>query len=253
MSRRGIIGLGVLGFFSFLVFLVAKLPASVILPFAGDIPDVELRGASGTLWEGRIASVHTPELQVGPVEWSLSAWPLLRGQAQADVRADVEDGQLNGRLRANRAGDIEFHDLRGQFPIALIRPYLAMEVDDLSGQGAFDIEYLTLREMRPYSARGELRVLDLELRVQQHNFQFGAYQGELTGNEGEMSVRYSDAGGEGPWDLDGEARLEADYSFQVEGRVRARDDAPDHLRTPLEYLGSADDDGYRTFSFGGSL
>lgn len=253
MSRRGIIGLVLLGLVSFLVFVVARMPAAIAVPLVEQQANIELHEPSGTIWNGRISGVQLPDLRIGPVEWQLSALGLLRARGDLDVQAEIDSGQAHGNLRIDRHGNVRIQDAQGQIPLHLVRPFLLMDVQDLSGDGAFDLEYLELRELRPWSAEGELRVLDLRLQVQQQTFDFGNFSAQLTGSEGDLDLNFQDAGGDGPWELTGSADINPDYQYRVEGRVRAREDAPRHMQVPLQYLGSEDEEGFRGFSFGGSL
>lgn len=253
MSRRGIIGLILLGTLSFLVFAVARIPAAVAVPILEDQAGIEVHDPSGTIWSGRFGAVQLPDIGIGPVEWDLSALSLLRARADLDVRADIDSGQARGRVRLDRHGNLQIREARGQVPLHMIRPFLLIEVQELSGDGAFDLEHLEFREMRPWRAEGDLRILDLQLRVQQQAFDFGNFQGQLSGTEGDLRLGFQDAGGDGPWELDGDAEFHPDYSYRVEGRVRAREEAPRHMQIPLQYLGSEDEQGFHRFSFGGSL
>ncbi|TAA46078.1 type II secretion system protein N [Corallincola spongiicola] len=91
--RRGIIA-GCL----YLVFLIATLPAALLVNWLPLPDDVVLQGVSGTVWKGDVAVVRERRIVLEKVRWDLSPWPLLLGQVKANVQFGDRNSEINGRV-----------------------------------------------------------------------------------------------------------------------------------------------------------
>lgn len=98
------------GIASFGVSLVAMTPLPFVLGKVQEqVPDVQMAGASGTVWNGSVASVQTPLLQLHDVAWRVTPMALLKGQLAADVELAFSGrtgtgGSSGGRARGDASG-----------------------------------------------------------------------------------------------------------------------------------------------------
>ena len=76
MKQRVLIA--VLFLAAYLVFLLAKLPASLVVRYLPLPPLVQLEGVSGTLWSGQVARLQYASESLTQLRWELNGWSLLR-------------------------------------------------------------------------------------------------------------------------------------------------------------------------------
>ncbi len=83
---------------SFLVSLAVLAPLPVLAQQAIRLlPNLQLAGVSGTLWDGKIQRVTTPQVQVDDLSWTFAPQGLLGGLLAADVQAQVQTVQVKGQ------------------------------------------------------------------------------------------------------------------------------------------------------------
>lgn len=246
--------LSALGLAAYLLFAIASAPAAVVLHFLPDRSDYSVQDPSGTLWSGRFETVQAGPLRFGPVEWELSAGALLTGAADARLHADIAGGDVTGRIRAKANGDVTVSELLAQqIDIATLAPLFQSPANTATGEGSIRVESLSVRDGMPVSGNGQIRVFDLGVNVMgQHRL--GTYAGDFSGEDGQFSVTFNDAGDQAPFDVEG--RLEYGVTsgeYSLNGRIRALPDASQALSNALNYLGEADSEGFREVSTSGRV
>lgn len=250
---KRIILLSVLGVGTFLFFLISATPAAFVLNFLPERDDYSIQGVSGSLWDGRFERVRVSGLGFGPVEWQLRASRLLLARADADLTVGLGDGRINGRVIASHDGALRIPEVSGQ-QIALSRlaPLANHPPERISGEAGFQLQDIQVREGRPLAGRGELRVFDLGLNMMGRH-ELGTYTGQLEGSEGQFELGFGDVG-EGPFELSGNVDFRVDDArYELEGRIRPRESAPDNLSGALRYLGDPNEEGFYQLETSGQL
>ncbi|HKQ81731.1 MAG TPA: type II secretion system protein N [Steroidobacteraceae bacterium] len=248
--KRGWV-LTLLGLFAFLILLVVTLPARVLL---GRIPGVEASGVSGSIWSGRAAMLSVQGFALGPTEWRLFALPLLRGRLDIDAKISPPNG--NGAARCLLAMDQSVQCSRVTIALPLEFLPLSSLPQGWTGRINANLTRLDLERGWPTAAEGQIDVLDLRRPAGAGAASFGSYRlvmpaPDVSGNDSALAGALQDTGG--PLNVIGTLTLSPDHSYVVDGRVAARNDAPQEIARSIEYLGTPDSQGRREFSLAGTL
>ena len=118
-----------LGLMIFIGVLLALLPAATVLHFIPLPKDISITGVSGSIWQGRAASLTLQRYTAYQLEWQLAVVPLLKGELQVTVSAGQNPQsqlQLDGMLRARSASQWQAEQVKFSFPVALIASYQAL-------------------------------------------------------------------------------------------------------------------------------
>ena len=76
-----------LGLIAYLIFLVAKMPASIVLSLVNLPQNIAIGGVQGTIWDGSASSVVANNIAVENVKWQTSFFALFGGRIALDVKA----------------------------------------------------------------------------------------------------------------------------------------------------------------------
>src|SRR5262245_11838336 len=92
--------LATVGIVAFVAFVLVTLPARIVLSRL-DAYGVQAGGVSGTIWRGTAQVLQVRGANLGRVNWSLHALPLLLGRLSVDVKATRTDGSVRTQLTAS--------------------------------------------------------------------------------------------------------------------------------------------------------
>ena len=242
--KRGIV-ITVLAVLAFAVIIVARMPASWVIP--SPPARIACTGTDGTLWNGTCTGLVVEGQPVGDVSWSVHPAKLLTARLAAhvvlartshagrsDAQADLEWG-LGGRVVAR--------NVKADFPLD---PSLAPQLH-LTWQGNIhtDLALVRVNGKALEELQGLIEAHDLR-ELGSQGADFGSYSLQFPGGAGEQTGKLHDLGG--PLSVEGTVRLTNEPGIVVEGLVAARPTAPQDLQTQLRILGSPDAQGRRPFS-----
>ena len=235
---------------AFIVFLVAFLPASVLLRFlpAG----VSLSGVQGTVWRGQADVLAIRGQPVGALRWSNRPWRLLGLKLDYAVQYLPEGGQVDLDVTLHGPHRIDLGNARGTLPI--------MALDGLLGPPGWkataelDVDRLSLVDGFPASAAGILVLRDLTAPGERgvHIGSFELTLGEGAVGSDSIAGRLRDLGS-GPMRVRATLELKPDRSYLLSGEVAAGPDAGAVIQRTLRFLGPEDSLGRRPFTVEGTL
>ena len=248
MSRNGLLVTG--GIIAFLVFLVAMVPANVLLRWLP--PEVAVTGLDGTIWSGNATSLSLRGRALGAVRWSCRPWPLLMLKWSCRVELQPAGGSVSASLSGDFDGEqIEARDLTGHLPITILERIVTPS--GWTGQLDFDVAKARIAGGLPQDAEGKIVVRGLKAPGPG-----GALLGdfELTIGEGAVGTgtltgRLTDLGG--PLRVRGSVELKRDRSYFVSGEVAPGPGAGPAIFDTLGFLGPPDQAGRRPFTVEGTL
>ncbi|MBS1199490.1 MAG: ral secretion pathway protein [Proteobacteria bacterium] len=241
---------------AFLVFLVAFLPASLLLRFLP--PGVSLEQVSGTVWWGRAESVAVNVKSaggfrnVGAVRWHNRPWRLPLLDVDYAVELRPAGGLVELDVTVGRGGTVTLGSVTGNFPLQAVDGLFAPA--GWKGTVELDVERLTLVSGFPRSAAGVMRVQDLTAPGTR-GVNIGGF--ELTLGEGAVGSdvitgRLRDLGG-GAMQVRGTLELKPDRSYLLSGEVAPGPEATAAISRTLSFLGPPDSLGRRPFAIEGTL
>lgn len=250
--RRAIL-ITVLAVIAFAAILIARLPASWIVPTA---PSRIACGATeGTLWNGICTGLIVQGMPVGDVTWQLHPLPLLAGKLAAHVeltrtgtgtaRTDLESG-FSGK-------DVTLRNLHADFTMD---PALMRQVHlDLHGSAHVDMQMARVQNGSIAALQGHIEARDLS-QTGGTPGTLGSYSLTFPGtSSGPPKGELRDLGG--PLSVEGQVTVMPQpgglADFLVQGLVAARPTAPPSLANELKMLGTPDAQGRRPFSLENSF
>jgi general secretion pathway protein N len=239
------------GVAAFLVFLVAFLPASMLLRF---VPaEVSLSGVTGTIWRGAAASIAVKGTPLGRLRWSNRLWRLLLLQAEYRVVLEPQDGAIDMLVTLGRDGRLDISQITGDFPVSAVYGLVAPE--GWAGTVELHVERVTILSGFPVSAAGVVQVRNLISSAGPREVNLGSFElllGEGAVGSDSISGRLRDLG-EGPMKVRATIELDRNRRYLMSGEVAAGPDAGPAILRTLSFLGPPDSLGRRPFSIEGTL
>jgi general secretion pathway protein N len=237
----------VVGVLVFAGIVVARLPASWVLP--GPKSGLTCAEADGTIWNGLCTGLTVQQQPVGDLSWEVHPMRLLFGKINADVVVTRPTGSVRGNVESGFDEKITAHDVVVDLPLdAELTAALPPSFRGLRGTVHAQIAHLRVEGQA-------VRVI--EGLIEAHDLTDG--QGATAQSWGSYSVTFPPptAGdplgqlkdlGSGPLAVQGTLKLTPEPGFDLEGLVAARPSAPSELAKEIQYLGSPDAQGRRPFS-----
>ena len=236
----------VFGVLVFVGIVIARLPASWVLP--GPKSGMACSEADGTVWSGSCTGLTVQNQPVGDLSWELHAMRLLSGKINADIVVTRRNGTLRGNVESGFDKKIVARDVVLDLPIDQeMAAALGPSLRGLRGKLHAQIAYLLLdRHQAIRAVEGVIEAHDLSDGVQQWGSYAVTFPPPTTG----VPVGQLKDLGTGPLAVEGALKLTpSPPGFEVQGLVAARPSAAPELVQDLRMLGSPDQQGRRQFSF----
>ena len=231
---------------AFLGILVARMPASWVIPThsaQGACSSVE-----GSLWSGTCSGLNIGRTAVGDVTWELHPLRLLLGKLAAHVSLAHGAADANADIEVGFGGRFTAHNLLADLPLD---PKLIPSVPpQLSGRAHLDLALVQIQHEVITQLQGRIEAHDLEDRSGMATA-LGSYVVTFPGGSGEPLGKLRDL--DGPIALEGTLRLTRQGGFELEGLIAPRPGAPPELVNNIRFFGSPDASGRRPFSISGTF
>jgi hypothetical protein len=231
----------------FVVVLVARMPASWLIPTSG--ANALCASVDGSLWSGSCSAMSIAHNPVGDVSWELHPLRLFLGQLAVHATAVHGTAQASADVELSFGQRITARKLVGDLPLdPAIIPGLPAS---LRGQAHFDLPLARLEHGIVTQLQGRIEVHDLEDRSGEATA-LGSYVIEFpAAAAGEPVGKLHDL--DGPLAVEGTMRLTRQPGFDLQGEVTARPGAPPELINNIRFLGSPNALGRRPFGISGTL
>lgn len=217
------------------VALIANFPAAVA--YRWFVPnELQLFGVEGTLWEGSAALGSTAGVPFHDVDWELRPLSLVLGRLDADLKAKLSDGFVDGRVKAGLSS-LKAENLRVSTTLANFQEWLLYPAD---GQISLDLTEVTVKDGWPTRLIGTTRIANLRVLVPPvENESIGSFKIDWATND-YPSGSVSDTGG--LLETNGKLDLLNDQRYVLDAAVAARPGAPRALSQGLQFMLSPPDD-----------
>ena len=231
---------------AFAAILVARLPASWVLPLARRA-DASCASTEGTLWSGVCGGLRVDQLALGDLSWELHPLALLalRVEGQASLAGPAVRGEAYLELGA--AGALRARAVHAE--LALDPRLLPGLPANLHGSARVELARLWLEKGALRELQGRIEARDLEERSGE-NTALGSYEVRFPGGS-DLTGAVRDLGG--PLEVQGTLRLRPEGAYELEGHIAPRPGAPAELVDNLRMLGTPDAAGRRPFSLSGTF
>jgi len=237
--------IGVLAVLAFAVILIARLPASWVVP-SSPASKIACADTEGTIWNGGCTGLTFQGQNVGDVTWVLHALPLLSGKVAVHVVISRAPG-LPGHRGSGRLGqgaavsapahaeadiesgfsgkDITAHNVKADLSFD---PTLAPQLNiPFQGNLHADLPQVRVKDHRVTQVQGEVQVHDLI--DSRDKMELGSYSLTVPGSPGAQTARLRDIGG-GPLSFEGTLSVTDQHSIVLDGLVAARPSASQRLQ-----------------------
>jgi general secretion pathway protein N len=237
----------VLGVVAFAAIVLARLPASWVLPKAG----AAFRCASveGSLWSGYCAGLEVQGASLGDLTWQLRPARLLAGRLAA--RIDIEHPPTTAAradIEMGLGGTVVARDVTASLPL---NPTLLPGMPPkLTGTLRLELTQATVtRDGVVRSLAGRIEALDL-VDSSGYVTPLGSFAVTFPGGSTEPSGAVRDLGG--PLAVEGTLVLTPQPGYDLTGYVTPRQSASQPLLNAIQFLGSPDAQGRRPFALSGT-
>jgi general secretion pathway protein N len=237
----------VVGLIVFLGVLIVGFPARVAYKWFAP-PEIHLTGISGSVWAGSAVEGLASGAYVQDISWKLKPGSLFSGKLAFATSSRPASGSLTTDVAVSLDGSLTLSNLSGRLPLDLVHP--AFQQQGISGDVALNFESVVIRDGVPRAANGDIIIANL-FAPNMSSARLGDYKADFQTADGSVSATIDDLSG--VLDIAGTITLSPDRAYRLIGEVAARPDAPPSIERQLQYLGSADQRGFRPFRFEGSL
>ena len=232
---------------AFAAIVLARLPASWLLPASG--PDFSCASVAGSLWNGYCSGLKVRGTALGDLTWQLRPSRLLLGKLAAHV--DVEHPpatSAQGDVEIGLGGTVVARDLTASLPLD---PKL-LPGAPLTLSGTLHLDLAIARVTRNgviERLEGRIEASDL---VDHSGYvtPLGNFVVTFPGGTPQPAGDVQDAGG--PLAVQGKLVLTPQPGYDLSGYVTPRQSATQALINAIQFLGSPDAQGRRQFALSGT-
>jgi general secretion pathway protein N len=228
----------------FFCFLLLTAPARLLPQLVNKVsPNVQLQHATGSLWDGSVATavviVEGGAINLGKLSWRINPFSLLWLSPSLHIDTDAGSHSLSADLSVSLLGqEIEAEAVSGQFPISLLEPWVPMLV---RGEVELAIDRLVVDQKSLLDAIGKIYVQDLDWMMGAKALPVGSYTAELSVVDGSLLIKVSDR--QAQLGVDGLLTANPDGSYQVEAWLSATEGLAPEIKQGLRFLGKKNEAG----------
>lgn len=243
-SKRGLLLVAVA---TVLAGLVLMFPARIAYQWVSP-PELSLSGLHGTVWRGSAEAALAGGLYLEDLSWRIRPLRLLTGKAVYSISATPVSGFIEADVGLGLGGTLTFHDLAASLPLHLLAAPLKMR--GLQGSASLQFERIAIKDGLPVGADGTLEVRNL-LAPRVSREPIGGYRIEFFSEDDGIGASVEDT--DGVVDIAGSLQINNDRSYRFIAQVVAKSEAPERLKTQMQYLPPANDRGQQELRIEGSL
>jgi len=254
----------VFGIVAFTAIVVARLPASWVIPVVSAPPsgpspislsppgavasanDVGCVETEGTIWDGSCIGLTAGRQPVGDLSWELHPLRLLAAKLDGDIVLTSPSGNLRASVEIGFGKVLTARNLDANLTIdPRLIPQLPPDFRDVHGTLDTRISLLRVQANTIRTLEGTLEIHDLQAGSGATAEQYGSYSLSFPGGGGAPVGQLRDLGG--PLAVEGSVRLLPGPGFELQGLLAPRPTASQKLADEIRYLGSPDAQGRRPF------
>lgn len=211
------------GVVAYLLFLIAGIPASLVVPTLNrNIQVLEIVDAGGSLWHGhaaRVTILHRYRMDM--LDWDIRFSRLLFGELAANISTEFEQNKMVGEAGIGATGRIVLHDFRAEIDAARVAQLARIPLAQFSGQLDMQIDDAGWTPQQVPELNGQITWHNATVSVSE-KVELGDISIKLQpGDDSNTMATIKNTGGD--LGLDGIAKLGDDgsYSLQLEMSPRA--------------------------------
>lgn len=236
---------------AYLVFLIATVPAPLVLNKLGvRLAPLTVYDVSGSLWSGHTGTVNYAALRIMNLDWSLHPLALLLGRLETGWSLDDPALRGNGALGRTLGGTQYLSNVQATAELqALQSSGLLKILLPVNGQVQFALDTLRYSDGKLSAAEGSIDIKNIATTVPA--LALGDFHIKLETQQAGIKATLSDV--KGALRAQGVAMIKPDGSYQFTGNFSARDPSQASLQQYLSLMGRMGPDGRVSVSSTGHL
>jgi general secretion pathway protein N len=228
----------------YLSFLLATLPANLIVSVINLPNSITYSSVSGSVWSGQLKQFGVAGLNLGSVKWRLHPFNLLLGEIFADVSIANDNQYLKTNMTLSVAGEIELDNTRFFIDSAMLQPLIYGMPFSFSGSASGNFSYISFFKNNHVAINGQLSLNELIfISPQQQNL--GDFVIDFTAdkNGGTYAAVKDTTEHESPLNLSGEMKLAKNGELNLSAKLSVMD-KDSSLDNMIAFLGKKDSQGW---------
>jgi len=237
--------------FSYLIFLVATIPAKPVTDLLTSNSPVIIQGVSGTLWNGKAYMISTNNMQFKKTSWRFKPWQLLIGKIAIDVDTRFLDSRITTELGTSFSGRYFINDLSAKFHAREVAQLAALPLAQIGGVINININHAQWKQGELPLADGEIKWNNASITVAE------------TASLGNVNIMLSESAQQrlnaeiknrgGDIKINGTATLVPDKNYTVEIKLRPTATANNNVKQSLGFFSQKQPNGEYLLKKSGSL
>lgn len=244
----------VLGVFTYLILLIAYLPAAHVLAYVQksnpELP-VTIGNIEGTLWNGKVDKVIAQGIAMQGLRWELSPWSLLLGKASIDVTGgkirDKEQSYVKGNLSASLLNSQKFsaRNLILFLPARSVMAQVPMPVP-VTADGRFRVNIASFEfDNACVKLAGTGSWIKGTVRGPTGVIEFGNFDANLACEGEQFAVQVLP---DNKLNLDAKVVVALSGKYKIDGKFKPADNLPKEVHQAASFFGAADSQGFRNIN-----
>ena len=128
--------------FSYLLFLIATVPSSLVTNIINEKTPVEIQGASGTIWNGKANFISIDDIaNLNDTKWTFSVWKILTGRVAFQINTNFDDQKIVGEVGVSFLKQFFVNSLSAKISSTKIAELADIPLVQLSGMVTLNIEH----------------------------------------------------------------------------------------------------------------
>jgi len=225
-----------LGLAAYLIFLIVKLPASLVLNMVSLPQNIAIGGVQGTIWNGSATTIVANNIAVENVKWQASFLRLFTGRIALDLRAG--NARVGGKVSFTGPvsislfdqSDIRASDFTLYLPANMVIAQVPIPVAVNAG-GRFKVQIEELDypgQCAELTGKGQW--LNAKLDGLAQPLMLGTFDADLSCVENDTLISIKEPNS---FTLSADARLTSSFGISVKGQFKPSDEIPTQVKNVI--------------------
>ncbi len=237
---------------SYLILLIATIPASLITKTVNNSGIVTIQGISGSLWNGKAYTILiNNNFELKNTRWSFSLWRILTGKIAIDINGQYLENDISAEIGTSFLGRYFIKNLQAKIPAQKVMQLVNIPLVQISGLINFNIDHAQWKQGELPLATGVINWNNAQVTVAD-TVPLGNVSITLRESEQQLlNAEIKNQGGD--IKINGMAELvpEADYTINI--KLLPTASASDNIKQSLGLIAKKQNNGEYLLNYSGPL
>ena len=237
---------------SYLILLIATIPASLITKTVNNSGIVAIQGISGSLWNGKAYTILIDNnFELKNTKWSFSLWRILTGKIAIDINGQYLENDISAEIGTSFLGRYFVKNLQAKIPAQKVMQLVNIPLVQISGLINFNIDHAQWKQGELPLATGVINWNNAQVTVAD-TVPLGNVSITLRESEQQLlNAEIKNQGGD--IKINGMAELvpEADYTINI--KLLPTASASDNIKQSLGLIAKKQNNGEYLLNYSGPL